>query len=406
MSTDTDLGCKESCPGVEPWRLVENEALSYAEPASMGTSENLLIHGENLLALKALGQEYAGKVKCAYLDPPYNTGAMFEHYNDRVGHTDWLTFMRDRLEVLHSLLADEGSIWVSIDDNECHYLKVMMDEVFGRPNYVGTIIWQKMYGRKNLARHFSQQHEYILVYAKNAAQWSRNLLPRSAEFDKTYSNPDNDPRGAWKPAQLSARNYYSRGSYEIISLAGKRFLPPKWRYWLVSQDKFLELVADNRIWWGNNGTSAPRIKRFLSEVKQGVVPTTLWLHQDAGNYADSKIELRALFTGSEVAGFLTPKPEKLLKCILEVATNPGDIVLDPFLGSGTTCAVAHKMGRRWIGIECGEQAVTYCAPRLRKVVAGEDSGGVSKYVAWERGGGFRFFTVSQSDNGQSGQVKE
>jgi adenine-specific DNA-methyltransferase len=303
--------------------------------------------------------------------------------------------MRDRLEVLRSLLAEKGSIWISLDDNECHYFKVMMDEVFGRQNFVATIIWQKLFTVKNSARHFSDMHDYILVYAKDAAQWTRNLLPRSAELDESYSNPDNDPRGPWTTNAVQARNYYSQGSYEIVSPAGKKFLPPEGTFWRVSQDTFQKLAADNRVWWGKNGTSIPRIKKFLSEAKQGVVPATLWFHEDAGNNAEAKTEIRNLFADIEGADvFLTPKPEKLIKRVLEIASNPGDIVLDSFLGSGTTAAVAHKMGRRWIGIELGEHAKTHCAPRLTKVIDGKDPGGITESVGWNGGSGFRFYRLS------------
>jgi adenine-specific DNA-methyltransferase len=391
---------KEERPRLEPRILLEDADLSFraAKPVTdHDVFDNRLIHGDNLLALKALEQEFAGKIKCIYIDPPYNTGSAFEHYDDGLEHSLWLTLMRDRMEIARDLLGATGSIWVSIDDNECHYFKVMMDEVFGRQNFVASVIWQKLFTVKNSARHLSDMHDYILVYAKDTTQWARKLLPRTAELDESYSNPDNDPRGPWTTNAIQARNFYSQGTYEITSPSGRTFVPPKGTYWRVSAETFRELKADKRVWWGKHGTSIPRIKKFLSEAKQGVVPATLWFHQEAGTNAEAKTEVRSLF--SDVSGadvFLTPKPEKLIKRVLEIATEPGDIVLDSFLGSGTTAAVAHKMGRRWIGVELGGQAITHCAPRLKKVASGEDPGGITDDVGWKGGGGFRFFNLAPS----------
>ena len=359
--------------------------------------DNRLIFGDNLLALKALEQEFAGKIKCIYIDPPYNTGSAFEHYDDGVEHSIWLSMMRDRMNLIRHLLADDGSVWISLDDNENHYFKVMMDEVFGRQNFVATIIWQKVFTVKNSARHFSDMHDYVVVYAKDSTKWQRNLLPRSEELDNTYSNPDNDSRGPWTTNAIQARNYYSLGEYEIRSPSGKSFSPPKGTYWRVSQATFDELNKDNRVWWGKDGTSIPRIKKFLSEAKQGVVPSTLWFHQDCGTNAEAKTEVRSVFSDeSEAEMFITPKPERLLKRILEIATNPGDWVLDSFGGSGTTGAVAHKMGRRWIMVELGEHCHTHIIPRLTKVIDGEDPGGITDAVGWKGGGGFRYYRLAPS----------
>jgi len=389
---------KENRPRLEPRILLEDPKLSYHAGALLSEGDlfdNRLIFGDNLLALKALEQEFTGRVKCIYIDPPYNTGSAFEHYDDGVEHSLWLRLIRDRLELLRSLLSDEGSIWISIDDNEAHYLKVLLDEIFGRSNFVASIIWQKVYTVKNSARHFSDMHDYILVYAKDAVQWQRNLLPRSDELDATYSNPDNDARGPWTTNALQARNYYSQGAYEIISPTGRRILPPTGTYWRVSKETFEELKADSRIWWGRGGDSSPRVKKFLSEAKQGVVPATMWFHGDVGQNAEAKTEVRALFSDQETI-FLTPKPERLLKRILEISTNPGDWVLDSFAGSGTTGAVAHKMGRRWIMVELGEHCHTHIIPRLRKVVDGADQGGVTEATGWKGGGGFRYFRLAPS----------
>lgn len=384
---------KEALAVLEPRILIEDPEKSYGDPHS----ENMLIHGDNLLALKALEQKFAGKVKCIYIDPPYNTGSAFEHYDDGLEHSIWLSLMRDRLLQIRHLLSEDGSIFISLDDNESHYFKVMMDEVFGRNNFVATVIWQKVFTVKNSARHFSDMHDYIVVYAKDATKWKRNLLPRSEELDSTYSNPDNDSRGPWTTNAVQARNYYSLGEYEIKSPEGKSFFPPKGTYWRVSQATFEELNKDGRVWWGKDGSGIPRIKKFLSEAKQGVVPSTIWFHSDCGTNAEAKTEVRSLFsseTNSEM--FITPKPERLLKRIFEIASNPGDLVLDSFLGSGTTAAVAHKMGRRWIGIELGDHCDTHCVPRLQKVCDGTDQGGISKAVEWKGGGGFKYYDLAPS----------
>ena len=382
-----------------PYRLLEEAPdLSSGEP----DTGNMLIQGDNLDALKALLPFYAGRVKCIYIDPPYNTHSAFEHYDDNLEHTQWLAMMWPRLELLRDLLAEDGSIWVSIDDNEAHYLKVIMDEVFGRKNFVDTVIWRKNYSPKSSARHFSSDHDYISVFARNADAFLPNLLPRTERQNKAYKNPDNDPRGPWKTSDLSARNPYSLGKYSITTPSG-RFIkgPPGGNYWRVSEESFWKLAADNRIWWGRNGDSIPQIKRFLSEVKQGITPQTIWSYEDVGHTQDSKKEILALFKEDI---FLTPKPERLIQRILHIASNPGDLVLDSFLGSGTTAAVAHKMGRRYIGIEMGEHAVTHCVPRLRKVIDGEQ-GGISKSVDWQGGGGFRFYRLGPPVFDEAGQIR-
>jgi adenine-specific DNA-methyltransferase len=401
---------KENRPRLEPRILLEDPEKSYRAPTPIPSLEgnkkgwvcdkdifdNRLIFGDNLLALKALEQEFAGKIKCIYIDPPYNTGSAFTHYDDGLEHSIWLSLMRDRLELLRMLLSDEGSIWISIDDNEAHYLKVLCDEVFGRSNFVANVIWQKMFSPKSTARHLSDMHDHILLFAKDKAKWTRNLLPRNAGHDKSYKNPDNDPRGPWTSGDLSARNYYSAGTYPITTPAGRVIAgPPKGMYWRVSKVKFEDMNRDNRIWWGKDGDNQPRIKRFLSEVMEGVVPQTIWFHQDVGNTQEAKKEVIAVVP--EVPDvFQTTKPERLLKRIIELASAPGDWVLDSFAGSGPTGAVAHKMGRRWIMVELGEHCHTYIIPRMKKVINGEDPGGVTKAVNWQGGGGFRYFSLAPS----------
>ena len=363
----------------------------------------MLLHGDNLEALKALLPFYAGRVKCVYIDPPYNTRAAFEHFEDNLEHTRWLAMMWPRLELLRDLLTEDGSIWVSIDDHEAHYLKVLMDEVFGRKNFIDTVIWRKNYSPKSSARHFSSDHDYILCFSKDAESFRPNLMPRTERQDRAYRNPDNDPRGPWKTSDLSARNPYSFGLYAITAPSGRVISgPPKGRYWVINEEKMKAFDAENRIWWGRKGNSIPQIKRFLSEVKEGRVPQTFWHHEEVGHTQDAKKESVQLF-GDEVFG--APKPERLIQRILQIATDPGDLVLDSFLGSGTTAAVAHKMGRRWIGIEMGEHAVTHCVPRLRKVVEGEQ-GGISQAVGWKGGGGFRFYRLGPEVFDAQGRIRE
>ena len=385
--------------GRVPYRLLE-EALGLS--AGDGDSGNMLIQGDNLEALKALVPFYAGRVKCIYIDPPYNTRSAFEHYDDNLEHTRWLAMIWPRLELLRDLLAEDGSIWVSIDDNEAHYLKVVMDEVFGRKNFIDTMIWRKNYSPKSSARHFSSDHDYIIVYAHSADNFKPNLMPRTEKQDKAYRNPDSDPRGPWKTSDLSARNFYALGKYSIKTPSGREIAgPPGGNYWRYSEEKFWQLDADRRIWWGKKGDAIPQIKRFLSEVKQGITPQTIWSYEEVGHTQEAKKEILGHF-GTDV--FLTPKPERLIQRVLQIATNPGDLVLDSFLGSGTTAAVAHKMGRRWIGVEMGDHAVTHCAPRLNKVIAGEQ-GGISESADWQGGGGFRFYRLGPPAFDEDGQIR-
>lgn len=381
------IGKKEEIK-LEPRVLIENFDLSYGE-LNLG---NMLIQGDNLLALKALEQDYTGKVKCVYIDPPYNTGNAFSHYDDSIEHSLWLNLMKHRLTLLAKLLANDGSIWISIDDDECHYLKVLCDEIFGRSNFVSNVIWEKKFSPQNDAKWLSDSHDHILVYAKNKQIWRPNLLPRTTAMDQRYKNIDNDPRGVWTSSDLSVKTYSKNNDYPITLPSGKTVYPADSRCWGVSKNKFDELVSDNRIWFGTNGNNLPRLKRFLSEVKDGSVSKTIWYRDEVGDNQSAKKEIK-MFNSSDV--FSTPKPEKLVERILLLATNEGDIVLDSFLGSGTTTAVAHKMRRKYIGIELGEHAVTHCVPRMKMVVDGEQ-GGISKSVNWKGGGGFKFYTLAPS----------
>ncbi|NOU56123.1 site-specific DNA-methyltransferase [Brevibacillus borstelensis] len=337
--------------------------------------------------------EFTGKVKCIFIDPPYNTGNAFEHYDDGIEHSLWLSLMKQRLELLKVLLNEDGSIWISIDDDESHYLKVLCDEVFGRRNFVANVIWEKKYSPQNDAKWLSDSHDHILVYAKNKEIWRPNLLPRTDDMNSRYKNPDNDPRGLWKPGDLSVKTYNANTDYPITTPSGRVVNPPAGYCWRVSQDKFNEMVADGRIWFGADGNNVPAIKRFLSDVKDGITAMTIWKYTEVGHNQEAKKEVKA-FNSDEV--FATPKPERLLERILTLATNEGDLVLDSFAGSGTTGAVAHKMGRRWIMIELGEHCHTHIIPRIKQVIDGTDQGGISKNVNWQGGGGFRYYRLAPS----------
>jgi len=354
--------------------------------------DNRLIFGDNLLALKALEAEFAGKVKCVFIDPPYNTGSAFEHYDDGLEHSIWLSLMRDRLEIIRRLLSEDGSLWITIDDNEAHYLKVLCDETFGRGQFVANIVWQKRTSRENRAA-IGSAHDHVLLYAKlGALSWkdSRNLLPPN---DAGFSNPDKDPRGPWRSIPFSAQGYRPNQMYTIETPSEQIVSPPKGRCWSATEPVFLQYLADNRVYFPNDGTGQPRLKQFKGEEK-GLVPMTWWPAEIAGDNETAKKEILELFPDQEP--FATPKPEELLRMIIQIATNRGDLVLDSVAGSGTTGAVAHKMGRRWLMVELGEHCHTYIIPRLKKVIDGEDTGGVTEVSDWKGGGGFRYYRLAPS----------
>ncbi len=394
---------KDKRPKLEPRILLENPALSYHAKHRVSDNDqfdNKLIFGDNLLALKALEQDYAGKVKCVFIDPPYNTGSAFTHYDDGLEHSIWLSLMRDRLEIIRSLLANDGSLWITIDDNEAHYLKVLCDEVFGRGNFVANVVWQKKYAVANDHKTIAPMHDHLLVYRKTE-RWQRNLIPRTEEKDRQYKFEDE--KGIFRNSDYTcSKSFEERPNlyYAIIQPnTGEEILPNKTRVWAYSKDEHLRHIAEGFIYWGKDGLGkTPSFKRYKHLLKnQGVVPQTLWSHEYASHTDAARKEIRAVLGSSSLADdFITPKPEGLIQRILEIATNPNDLVLDSFAGSGTTGAVAHKMGRRWIMIELGEHCHTHIIPRLKKVIAGEDPGGISKAVNWQGGGGFRYYSLAPS----------
>jgi len=416
-----------------PFHLLKDvPSLSCGEPGN----GNLIVQGDNLVALKALLPYYAGQVKCIYIDPPYNTGNESWAYNDNVNspiirdwlgktvggegetldrHDRWLCMMYPRLALLRQFLKQDGAIFISIDDNEVQALRYIMDEIFGATNFVATILWQKVYSPKNSARHFSEDHDYLLVYAKRAEIWKPNLIPRKEQQDSAYKNRDNDLRGPWKTGDLSARNYYSLGTYEIVCPSGRVIPhPPTGMYWRVSKEKFHELDRDKRIWWGKNGSAIPQIKRFLTEVKQGVVPQTMWFYSDVGHTQDAKKELLQVieFPDSDSV-FITPKPTKLIQRVIEIGANPGDLILDSFAGSGTTGHAVLKLNqvspekeqRRFILVEMEPKiAREVTAERVRRVAEGYKSAKGEKIEG--HGGGFRYCELGEPLFYKTGKIRE
>ncbi|MCA3561866.1 MAG: site-specific DNA-methyltransferase [Aestuariivirga sp.] len=388
---------KENRPRLEPRILLEDPEKSYHAKHRVSDDDifdNRLIFGDNLLALKALEQEFAGKVKCVFIDPPYNTGSAFEHYDDGLEHSIWLGLMRDRLEIIRRLLSEEGSLWITIDDNEAHYLKVLCDEIFGRKNFVANVVWQKRYARDNNAA-IGSAHDHVFVYEKtfDAFRKTRNRVELDYKTRAPYKNPNNDPKGPWQSISFTGAGFRANMMYPIIGPDGREHRPPEGRHWAALEPEYHRLRKEGRIWFGSDGKGVPRVIRYLSEV-EGLVPSTWWPHEEVGHNDEAKKDAYNLH-GKENA-FDTPKPERLLGRIIHIATDPGDLVLDSFAGSGTTGAVAHKMGRRWIMVELGEHCHTHIIPRLTKVIDGEDKGGVTEVTGWQGGGGFRYFKLAPS----------
>lgn len=386
----TAVGSKDLLGNLDPdtIKVKEETGITFKD------DDNLIIKGNNLIALVSLLKRYEGKVKCIYIDPPYNTGSDSFNYNDNFNHSTWLTFMKNRLEASYRLLSDDGSIWINIDDDEVHYLKVLCDEIFGRDNFVANIIWKKKFSPQNDARYFSDMHDHILLFAKNKENFKVNGLPRSEEMDSRYQNLDNDPRGPWTSGDFSVRTYNESTDYPITTPSGRVVNPPTGRCWRASKEKFDEMVDENRIWFGEDGSNVPRVKRFLSEVKQSVTPQTIWDYSEVGHNQEAIQNLNKMF-GKKI--FDTPKPESLLQRIIHIGSNEDDIILDFFTGSGTTAAVAHKMGRRYIGVEQMDYIQDITVERLKKVLEGEQ-GGISKAQNWHGGGSFVYCELKEDAN--------
>lgn len=410
---------KEKRPKLEPRILLEDPERSYHAKHRVSDADlfdNRLILGDNLLALKALEQEFSGKVRCVFIDPPYNTGSAFTHYDDGLEHSIWLGLMRDRLEIIRRLLADNGSLWITIDDNEAHYLKVLCDEIFGRANFVTNVVWQKKSAPQANASWLSDSHDHVLVYSKDKSRLSFSKLERTEEQNSIYKSSDEHDgvrddgtwygRGPWYADNLTlslasgqrgkqfAKTGQSDNIYPIMTPSGREVWPAKGRAWSYTKESFARLLSERRVWFGKDGDNKPTLKRFFSEVQdRGVVPMTTWHYSEVGENRVAMQEMKALFPDDP---FPTPKPEKLLARVLQLATARGDLVLDSFAGSGTTGAVAHKMGRRWIMVELGEHCHTHIIPRLKKVIDGVDKGGITDAVSWKGGGGFRYYRLAPS----------
>lgn len=364
------------------WKKFDKDGEHKVENVSL--DDNFILKGNNLIALHSLKKVYKGKIKLIYIDPPYNTGSDGFNYNDSFNHSSWLTFMKNRLEIAKELLHESGSIWINIDDNESHYLKVLADSIFGRENFLINFIWQKKYSPSNDAKFYSDNHDHILVFAKNKSRFKQKLLPRTAEMNARYKNLDNDPRGPWKPGGFSVKTYSKDYDYPIETPSGKIVYPPEGSCWQTSKDNYLKKLADGRIWFGSKNDSKPQLKQFLSEVQQGMVAKSIWLHDEVGHNQVSRAEIIQYFGKFE---FATPKPEKLLKRIIELSTEKEDIVLDFFAGSGTTPSVALKMNRKFIAIEQMDYINKVTKKRLEKVILGAQIG-VSEEVDWKGGGSF------------------
>lgn len=366
--------------------------------AHVAESQGIILQGDNISSLSLLEPVVKGDVRCVYMDPPYRNGESYREYDDTQTHEQWLTYMASLLPRVWSVLSGDGSIWISIDDAEMAYLKVLCDVCFGRESHISTIVWEHRTTRENRAA-FSHNHEYILVYAKDPDRFrgTRNKIP-APELTKRYKNPDSDPRGPWQSVTATAQAGHAVASqyYDIVSpTTGKVSRPPKGRCWVYAQERMHREIEDGRIWFGPDGNGVPRIKKYLADSEPTVVSGTLWTAADVGTATSAKKQMLKMFPEGESDVFATPKPEGLLQRILMIATNPGDLVLDPFLGSGTTAAVAHKTGRRYVGIDSSPASIEYACRRLQLVVDGDQSG-ISPKVSWHGGGSFRSYALEQA----------
>lgn len=380
-------------------QIKDNIKFTFDTTYSTGDEEcqNILIHGDNKDVLSELWPEFANRIRCIYIDPPYNNGETYHYYDDNNTQGDWLRNIRRVLNLLKPLLSKDGSIWISIDDSEMAYLRVEADRIFGRENFAGTIIWQQRKSRENRAV-FSCNHEYILVYAKDIKEFKkkRNLLPVDEDFiNSKYKNPDNDPRGPWQSVTANVQSGHAVPSqfYTVVSPTGVRHDPPKGRCWIYNEERMKREIAEGNIWFGKDGSNTPRVKKFLRDAKIGLTPETIWLADEVGTSDSAKKQLMTLFPDKENI-FETPKPEELLKRIIEIASNEGDYILDCYIGSGTTIATAHKLSRHYIGIEIGDQMSELVVKRMNKVIEGENSG-ISELVGWQGGGDFVFYNFAK-----------
>lgn len=385
---------KESRPKLEPRVLLEDPNYSYHAAHRVGDVnlfENRLIHGDNLLALKALEQEFAGRIKCIYIDPPFNTGQAFEHYEDGIEHSLWLSLMRDRIESLRRLLSPDGSLWVHLDDNEVHYMKVVMDEIFGRQCFVTSVVWRAADSSNNDAKQFSLDHNTILVYSREPG-WLSRALPRTDAANAHYKNPDNDPRGPWFMGNVSSPHPREKLQYDMPTPSGKS-IPCPHNGWRWSFELAMKKIASGQITFDARETRVIH-KTYLADQK-GLAPSSMWHDiKQTGHNRQAKYELKKLFPDKPTTElFSTPKPERLIERVLRIATNEGDWVLDSFAGSGTTGAVAHKMGRRWIMVELGEHCHDVIVPRLQQIINGTDKGGITVEIGWKGGGGYRCYEL-------------
>ena len=392
---------KERRPRLEPRILLEDPEKSYHAKHRVSDNDifdNRLIFGDNLLALKGLEAEFAGKVKCVFIDPPYNTGSAFTHYDDGLEHSIWLGLMRDRLEIIRRLLSDDGSLWITIDDNEAHYLKVLCDEVFGRANFLANFIWQKSYGGGSKARWFVGLHEHLLCYAKDITKLADMWLPPDPEAVKKYYKYKDSKlaeRGPYRLQPLATTSMDERPNlrYPVVLKDGREIWPEK--QWQWSRDRVERALANDEIVITEKGSKVTiSYKQYLrdpSGEERRRKPVTII----NGHYTQ-----HGTYESMELFGlenkFSFPKPEGLIQTILESCTNPNDLVLDSFAGSGTTGAVAHKMGRRWIMVELGDHCHTHIIPRMKKVIDGEDKGGITEAANWQGGGGFRYYKLAPS----------
>lgn len=375
---------------------IEEQIHGMVEKEIIGDFDNnLLIHGENLKVLTKLYDLYKNCIKCIYIDPPYNTCNEFEHFEDSLSHDEWLVMMKARLELLWEFLCDEGTIWISIDDEECHYLKVLCDSLWGRDKFVTMIVRQKNDAPRNYKRRkVVHMQDYVLVYSKNITKCCINEV--SIEYLKNYFVKDEETR--WIPASMLSQ-YSEKDNtkyiYEITTLSGRKLYPPYGRQWSVDEKEYEQLLSNNQIWFGKLGDEYP-CKKHLVDENDVLSPISLWTSDMVGSNQEARLEVCA-FNHQEF--FYVPKPERFIQLILAIATNEGDIVLDAFLGSGTTAAVAMKMNRHWIGIEKGKQCEEFCLPRLKGVVFGE-AGGISQKVGWKGGSGFKYLVDMEDEKGK------